>query len=46
MLIVPKIDRGFKNIRDALNTLHDLKKRGVSVDFIDLDGDATMNGMS
>jgi len=46
MLIVPKIDRGFRNIRDALNTLHDLKERGVSVHFIDLGGDATCNGIS
>jgi DNA invertase Pin-like site-specific DNA recombinase len=46
MLIMPKIDRGFRNIRDALNTLHDLKLRNVSVHFIDLGGDATTNGMS
>lgn len=46
MLIVPKIDRGFRNIRDALNTLHDLKEMNVSVHFIDLGGDATTNGMS
>jgi DNA invertase Pin-like site-specific DNA recombinase len=46
MLIIPKIDRGFRNIRDALNTLHDLKQRNVSVHFIDLGGDATTNGMS
>lgn len=46
MLIIPKIDRGFRNIRDALNTLHDLKQRNVSVHFIDLGGDATTNGIS
>ena len=46
MLIVPKIDRGFRNIRDALNTLHELKERGVSVHFIDLGGDATSSGIS
>lgn len=46
MLIVPKIDRGFRNIRDALNSLHDLKQRNVSVHFIDLGGDATTNGIS
>jgi putative DNA-invertase from lambdoid prophage Rac len=46
MLIIPKIDRGFRNIRDALNSLHDLKQRNVSVHFIDLGGDATTNGMS
>ena len=46
MLVMPKIDRGFRNIRDALNTLHELKLRNVSVHFIDLGGDATTNGMS
>lgn len=46
MLIIPKIDRGFRNIRDALNTLHELKQRQVSVHFIDLGGDATTNGIS
>lgn len=46
MLIIPKIDRGFRNIRDALNTLHDLKQRQVSVHFIDLGGSATENGVS
>ena len=46
MLIIPKIDRGFRNIRDALNSLHDFKQRRVSVHFIDLGGDATTNGIS
>ena len=46
MLIIPKIDRGFRNIRDALNSLHDFKQRNVSVHFIDLGGDATTNGIS
>ena len=46
MLIIPKIDRGFRNIRDALNTLHELKERGISVHFIDLGGDATSSGIS
>ena len=46
MLVIPKIDRGFRNIRDALNTLHELKLRNVSVHFIDLGGDATTNGIS
>ena len=31
VLIFPKLDRGFRNTRDALNTLHLLKERGVSV---------------
>ncbi len=46
MLIIPKIDRGFRNIRDALNTLHELKQRNISVHFIDLGGDATSSGIS
>ena len=46
MLIIPKIDRGFRNIRDALNSLHDFKQRKISVHFIDLGGDATTNGIN
>ena len=46
MLIIPKIDRGFRNIRDALNSLHDFKQQNISVHFIDLGGDATTNGIS
>jgi DNA invertase Pin-like site-specific DNA recombinase len=44
-IIFPKLDRGFRNTRDALNTLHDLKERGVSVHSIDLGGDVTGNGI-
>jgi DNA invertase Pin-like site-specific DNA recombinase len=44
-VIFPKLDRGFRNTRDALNTLHDLKERGVSVHSIDLGGDVTGNGV-
>jgi DNA invertase Pin-like site-specific DNA recombinase len=44
-IIFPKLDRGFRNTRDALNTLHDLKERGVSVHSIDLGGDVTGNGV-
>lgn len=44
-VIFPKLDRGFRNTRDALNTLHDLKKKGVSVHSIDLGGDVTGNGV-
>ena len=44
-VILPKLDRGFRNTRDALNTLHDLKERGVSVHSIDLGGDVTGNGV-
>lgn len=45
VLIFPKLDRGFRNTRDALNTLHDLKERSVSVHSIDLGGDVTGNGV-
>ena len=44
-MIFPKLDRGFRNTRDALNTLHDLKEKGVSVNSIDLGGDVTGNGV-
>ena len=44
-LIFPKLDRGFRNTRDALNTLHRLKEIGVSVHSIDLGGDVTGNGV-
>ena len=45
VLIFAKLDRAFRNTRNALNTLHDLKERGVSVHFIDLGGDVTSNGI-
>ena len=41
VLIFSKLDRAFRNTRNALNTLHELKVRGVSVHFIDLGGDVT-----
>ena len=44
-VIFPKLDRGFRNTRDALNTLHDLKEKGISVHSIDLGGDVTGNGV-
>ena len=44
-VIFPKLDRGFRNTRDALNTLHDLKEKKVSVHSIDLGGDVTGNGV-
>lgn len=46
VVIVAKLDRMFRNILDALNTLEDLKKRGVSLHIIDLGGDVTGNGIS
>lgn len=45
MVIFPKLDRGFRNTRDALNTLHELREKGVSVHSIDLGGDVTGNGV-
>lgn len=45
MLIFPKLDRAFRNTRNALNVLHQLKSHGVSVHFIDLGGDVTGNGV-
>jgi len=45
ILIFPKLDRAFRNTRDALNTLHDLKEVGVACHFIDLGGDVTSNGI-
>jgi len=45
VLIFPKLDRGFRNTRDALNTLHLLKEKGVAVHSIDLGGDVTGNGV-
>ena len=38
MVIFPKLDRAFRNTRNALNLLHELKGRGISVHFIDLGG--------
>ena len=45
IVIFPKLDRGFRNTRDALNVLHTLKEQGVSVHSIDLGGDVTGNGV-
>ena len=45
LVIFPKLDRAFRNTRNALNVLHELKGRGVSVHFIDLGGDVTGNGV-
>jgi DNA invertase Pin-like site-specific DNA recombinase len=46
IVIFPKLDRGFRNTRDALNVLHRLKKeKCVSVHSIDLGGDVTGNGV-
>jgi DNA invertase Pin-like site-specific DNA recombinase len=45
VLIFPKLDRGFRSTRDALNTLHFLKERNCSVHSIDLGGEVTGNGV-
>ena len=45
VLVFTKLDRAFRNTRNALNTLHELKERGVSVHFIDLGGDVTNDGI-
>jgi len=45
IVIFPKLDRGFRNTRDALNILHELKEKGVTVHSIDLGGDVTGNGV-
>lgn len=45
MVIFPKLDRAFRNTRNALNVLHELKALGVHVHFIDLGGDVTGNGI-
>jgi len=45
VLIFSKLDRAFRNTRNALNTLHDLKLRGISFHFIDLGGDVTNDGI-
>ena len=44
ILIFSKLDRAFRNTRNALNTLHELKQRGISVHFIDRGGDVTNDG--
>ena len=41
LIIFPKLDRAFRNTRNALNVLHELKQRGVEIHFIDLGGDVT-----
>lgn len=45
VLVFSKLDRAFRNTRNALNTLHELKQRGVSIHFIDLGGDVTNDGI-
>ena len=45
-IIVPKLDRLFRSALDALQTVADLKERGVSLHLLDLGGDISGNGLS
>ena len=45
IIIFPKLDRAFRNTRNALNVLHEMKEKKVHVHFIDLGGDVTGNGI-
>lgn len=45
LIVFPKLDRAFRNTRNALNVLHELRERKVHVHFIDLGGDVTGNGI-
>ena len=45
IIIFPKLDRAFRNTRNALKVLHDMKERKGSIHFIDLGGDVTGNGI-
>ncbi|MCJ2116735.1 recombinase family protein [Methylobacterium sp. J-001] len=46
MVITPKLDRMFRSALDALNTMGELRDRGVSLHMIDLGGDVTSNGIA
>lgn len=46
IVITPKLDRMFRSALDALNTMGDLRERGVSLHMIDLGGDVTGNGIA
>ena len=45
-IIASKLDRMFRSANDALAVGDQLKKRGISLHFIDLGGDVTGNGIS
>lgn len=45
VLIFSKLDGAFRNTRNALNTPHELKERGICVHFIDLGGNVTNDGI-
>ena len=44
--ISPKLDRCFRSSLDALQTIQELKKRGVGLWLLDLGGDVSGNGIS
>ncbi|MEO3475885.1 recombinase family protein [Roseomonas sp. CAU 1739] len=46
VVIAAALDRMFRDTRDALNTIHDFKQRGVSLRFLNLfeGGDVVFNG--
>lgn len=46
VIVCAKLDRMFRDARDALNVLHTLKSKGVSLHFIDLGGDVVHNGLA
>ena len=46
LVIAPKLDRLFRSALDALTTVEDLRKRGVSLHLLDLGGDISGNGLS
>ena len=46
VIITAKLDRAFRNARDALDTLEELKDLGVGLHMIDLGGDVCGNGIS
>jgi DNA invertase Pin-like site-specific DNA recombinase len=46
VIITAKIDRAFRDARDALTVLEDLKAQGVGLHMIDLGGDVIGNGVS
>ena len=45
IIIFPKLDRAFRNTRNALNVLREMKEKALHVHFIDLGGDVTGNGI-
>jgi DNA invertase Pin-like site-specific DNA recombinase len=46
IVVSPKLDRCFRSSLDALQTIQELKKKGVSLWLLDLGGDVSGNGIS